>query len=119
MCEHCNRSDHDSNSCTYYISADGFARLSSMIEIMNEQQLKLTNFIREHDLSHQIDPRLRSPEPNGNLCDDGESFPTIESELEKVFDLPSTTLPYVGLSSPNTLTDNTSSLMIFLIHLTL
>ena len=51
VCEHCNRSDYDSNSCPCNISVDGFARLFNMIETMNEQQLKLTNFMQEHDLS--------------------------------------------------------------------
>jgi len=37
MCEICHYSDHDSNSCPYYISNEGFARLSNMIETMNEQ----------------------------------------------------------------------------------
>ena len=37
MCEICCCSDHDSNSCPYHISIDSFARLSSMIETMNER----------------------------------------------------------------------------------
>jgi len=49
VCEICNCSGHDSNSCPCDIFADGFARLSNTIEIMNEQQVKLTNFMREHD----------------------------------------------------------------------
>ena len=67
-----------------------------MIETMNEQQLKLTNFMREHDLSHETDLRFRFPEPDVNLCDNGESFPNLESRLGarlgEVFDPHSTTL---------------------------
>ena len=36
ICRICHCSDHDSNSCPYYISNEGFARLSNMIETMNE-----------------------------------------------------------------------------------
>jgi len=43
VCENINRSDYDSNSSRYYISANGFVRLSSIIETMDEQHLKLTN----------------------------------------------------------------------------
>ena len=54
-----------------------------------------------------------SPEPDVNLCDDGESFPTLESGLWEVFDHPLTTLPPITLFSPNTLRDNTASLLTF------
>ena len=36
VCEICHCSDHASNSYPYYISNEGFARLSNMIEIMNK-----------------------------------------------------------------------------------
>ena len=36
VCEICHHSNHDSNSCPYYIYVDGFARLTSIIETMNE-----------------------------------------------------------------------------------
>jgi len=84
-----------------------------MIEAMNEQQLKFTNFMGEHDLSHETDPRFRSLEPNVNLYDDGESFPALEFGLEEVFDPSSTTLPTVAPSSPNTVRDNTASITTF------
>ena len=45
VCEHCTRSDHDNDSYAYYVSADGFTKLSSTIKTMSDQQLKLTNFI--------------------------------------------------------------------------
>ena len=50
---------------------------SNMIETMNEQQLKLTNFMREHDLSHETGLTFCAPELNVNLFDDGESFPNL------------------------------------------
>ena len=67
----------------------------------------------EHDLSHETDLRFRSPEPDVNLFDDGESFPNLEFGLEEVFDPPSTTLPPAAPSSPNTLKDNTTSITTF------
>jgi len=36
-CEICHRFDHDSNSCPYHFSVDGFARIAGMIETINEQ----------------------------------------------------------------------------------
>ena len=90
-----------------------------MIETINEQQLKLPNFMREHDLSCETDPRSHSTELDVDLCDDCESFPTLESGLEEVFDPPSTTLPPIPSSSPTTLRDNTASIMTFPDSLTL
>jgi len=43
LCETCHCSDHDSMSCPYYISDEGFARLSSMIETIDEQHIKIVN----------------------------------------------------------------------------
>jgi len=45
---HC--SNHASNSCPYYISNEGFAGLSNMIETMNKQQIEFANKLREYDL---------------------------------------------------------------------
>jgi len=39
-CETYHCSDHDSTSCSYYISDEGFNRLSSMIETIDEQHIK-------------------------------------------------------------------------------
>jgi len=61
----------------------------------------------------RLDPRFHSPELNVNLCDDGESFPSLESGLEEVFDPPSTTLHTVAPSSSSTLRDNTTSITTF------
>jgi len=36
LCDICHCSDHDSSSYRYYISDEGYARLSSMIEAMNK-----------------------------------------------------------------------------------
>ena len=48
---------------------DGFARPTSMIETINEQQVKFANKIREYDLSHKIDLRFNSPKCDVYLCD--------------------------------------------------
>jgi len=40
LCNICHFSDHDSCSCPYSISNEGFARLSSMIETMNKQRVE-------------------------------------------------------------------------------
>ena len=78
-CEICHCSDHDSVSCPYHISADGFARISSMIEAMNEQQVKLANRMREYDLSHKTNLRVNFSELDFKLCDDGGSSVALES----------------------------------------
>jgi len=75
--------------------------------------------MREHDLSCETNTRFPSPEPDVNLCDHGESFPTLESILEEVFDPPSTTLPPVAPSLPNTLGTTLHLSRPSLIHLTL
>jgi len=61
MCEICYCSDHNSTSCPYYILDDGFARVSSMIETMNKQQVEFANKMREYDLSHETNLRFSSP----------------------------------------------------------
>jgi len=61
VCEVCHCSYHDNNSCPYCISDDGFARLSSMIETMNEQQFEFANKMREYHLSYETDLRFSSP----------------------------------------------------------
>jgi len=44
-CEILHYFDYENNSCPYRISADSFAKLVSMIETMNEQQVKFLNCI--------------------------------------------------------------------------
>jgi len=88
MCEIYHYSDHDSNSCPYYISDEGFARLSNMIQITNEQQIEFANKMREYDLSPETDIGSSSPKLDVNLYDDGAYFPSLESGLEEVLDLP-------------------------------
>jgi len=94
----CSYSDHDSNSFPYYISDDGFAKLTRMIETMNEQQVKFTNKMREYDLSHETDLRFSSPRLDVYLCNDGASYPPLESGLEAEFD-PLLTTPFLIASS--------------------
>jgi len=91
----------------YYISDDSFARLSSMIEIMNRQQAEFRNKMREFDLSHETDLRFSSPKLDVSLCDDGASFTPLESRLEVVLDR-SLTISLVVPPSPSTLRDNTT-----------
>jgi len=76
-CEICHCFEHDSNSYPYHISADGFARIASMIETMKEQQVKLANCMREYDLSHETDLRVNFSELDVNLCVDGASSLTL------------------------------------------
>jgi len=106
LCDICSCSDHDSSSCPYYISDEGFARLSNMIETMDKQQVEFELKMREFDLSHETDLRISSPRPDVCLCDDGASFPPLESGLEAVIDPSLCTLPLVAPSSPSTLRDN-------------
>jgi len=114
MCEIFHYFDHDSNYCPYYIFDEGFARLSNMIETMNEQQIEFANKIQEYDLSPEPDLSSSSPRPDVNLCDDSTSFPPIESGLDEVLNPPLTTLLTVALSYPNTLRDSTAFIMTFL-----
>ena len=110
VCEICHCSDHASNSCPYYISNESFARLSNMIETMNKQQVEFAEFVnaqREYDLSPETDLSSSAPRLDVNLCDDGASFPPLESGLEDVLDPPLTTSPLVAPSLPSTLKDNT------------
>jgi len=111
-CEICHCSDHDSTSCPYYISNDGFARLNSMIETM--KQVEFTNKMREYDLSHETDLRFTSLELDVCLCDNGASFPPLESGLEVVFDPLLTNSSLVAPSSPSIFRDNTTFIMTFL-----
>ena len=103
LCEICHCSDHDNTSCPYYISNDGFARLSNMIETIDKQRVELEVKMREFDLSHQIDLKFSSPKLDVCLCDDGLSFSPLESGLEAVLDPFLTTLPLVAPSSTSTL----------------
>ena len=70
--------------------------------------------MREFDLSCKIDLRFSFPKLDVRLCDDGVSFPPLESGLEAVLDPPLATLPLVAPSSPITLRDNTTFNMLLL-----
>ena len=63
VCNICNCSDHDNTSCPYYISDDSFAKLSSMIETIEQQQAEFEIKMRKFDLSHETDLRFSSPRP--------------------------------------------------------
>jgi len=96
-----------------YISDDGFARLSNVIETMNEQQIDFANKMRECDLSPETDLSSSSPRLDVNLCDDCASFPPQQSRLEEVLDPPLTTLLTFTPSFPNTLKNYTALMMTF------
>jgi len=70
-----------------------------MIETIDEQHIKIVNSMREYDLSRETDFRFSSPRLDVNFCDDGASFPPLESGLKEVLDPLSTTLPFVAPSS--------------------
>jgi len=113
VCTICRYSDNDSTSCPYYISNDGFARLSGMIETINKQQVEFANKMREYDLSHKTDLRFSSSKVDVYLCDVGASFSPLESRLEVVLDPLLSTPSLVAPSSPNTFRDNTMLIMTF------
>jgi len=79
-----------------------------MIETIDKQRLELEVKMREFDLSHETDLRFSSPKLDVCLCDDGASFPPLESGLEAVLDHSLATVPLVAPSSPYTLKDNTT-----------
>jgi len=79
-----------------------------MIEITDKQQVQLEIKMREFDLSHETDLTFSSPKLDVCLCDNGVSFPPLESGLEVVLDPSLDTLPLVDPSSPSTLRDNTT-----------
>jgi len=81
VCEICHCSDHVNTSCPYYISDNDFARLSSMIETMNKQQVEFANKMREYDLSHEINLRFSSTRLHVHLCDEDASYPPLECRL--------------------------------------
>ena len=108
MCEICHCSDHDSTSCPYYISDDGFIRLSSIIEAMNKQQVEFINKIQENDLSPETDLTFSSPRLDAYLCNDGVSHPLLESRLEEEFSPPLITASLVVSSSPSSPRHNTT-----------
>ena len=64
--------------------------------------------MREFDLSCKTNLRFSSPKLNVCLCDDGVSFPPLESGLEAVLDPSLPTLSLAAPSSPCTLRDNTT-----------
>ena len=113
LCETCHCSDHDSTSCPYFISNEAFSRLSSMIETINEQHIEIVNRMWEYDLSRETDLRFSYAKLDVNFCDDGASFPPLESRLEAVCDPFLATASLIAPSSPSTLIDNTAFIMTF------
>ena len=84
-----------------------------MIETINEQHIEIVNKMREYDLSHETNFRFSSPRLDVHFCDDGTSFPPLNSELKASLDPSLTTLPFIALSSPTTLRENTILTMTF------
>jgi len=70
--------------------------LYNTIEIMNEQNAKFENYLREYHLSHETDLNLPSSRPEVSLCDDDKPSFLSESnfvntpltDLEKVINTP-------------------------------
>ena len=95
------------NSYPYYdISNESYARLNAMIETMNERHEHFVSEMREFCSLHETDPRLES-----SLYDDYESSLPLDSnvvddthltDLEKMFDPPLTSLPFVAPFFSNT-----------------
>jgi len=112
-CDICHCHEYNSNSCPYHISADGFAGLTSLIEIMNEGQIEFANKMQQCDLSYKTDLTLSSLRLDVNLCDDGASFLSLKLGLEEVLDVSLTTLPIVAPSLANTLKNNRAPFMTF------
>ena len=116
---HCQSFDHDVNSCPYYdVSDEAYARLNTMIDIMNEQHWHFLSEIRERDLLHETNPSLPFPRLEASLYDDCESSRPLKSNvvdgspltnLEEVFDSPSTSLPFVAISFSSTPMDTSVS----------
>ena len=75
--------------------------------VIDEQNAKFENSLREYDLSHEADLRFSSARLDVNMCDDGMSFPPPESGLEEVLDPPLTISPIVAPSSLSTPRDTT------------
>jgi len=69
------------------------------METINEKHSAIANRMREYDLSRETDLRFSSTRLYVNFCDDGESFPPLESGQEEVLDPSPTTLPFVAPSS--------------------
>ena len=112
VCSNCQCSDHDVNSCPLYvISNDSFIILNHMIDVIDEQNAKFENSLREYDLSHETDLRFISARLDVNTCDDGVSFPPLESALKEVLDPPPTISPIVAPSLLSTLGDTTKDVL--------
>jgi len=107
MCEICHCSDHDNSSCPYYIPSEGLARISNMIATIEKQRVELEIKMREFNLSCKTNFRFSPPKLDVCLCDDGVSFPPLESGPEAALDPSLSTLSLAAPSSPCTLRDNT------------
>jgi len=85
-----------------------------MIEIMNERQIEFANKMREYDLSPKTSLSSSFSRLDVNVCDDGASFPPLESGLGEIIDRPLTTLSIVAPSLPSPYRSNTALIMTFL-----
>ena len=56
-CSNCQSSDHDVNSCPYYVISDeGFVRLNDVIETLNEQNAKFESYCKR--ITYYMRPTL-------------------------------------------------------------
>jgi len=74
VCSYCQSFNHDANFCPYYdISDESYARLNSIIDIMNELHEHFVSEMREFGLLHEIDPCLPIPRLESDFYDDYKS----------------------------------------------
>ena len=77
VCSYCQSFDRDVNSCPFYdISDEAYAKLSAMIETMNERRMHFVSEMTECGLLHETNTCLPFPRLEANLYDDcGSSLP--------------------------------------------
>ena len=74
VCSYCQSFDHYVICCPYYnVSNESYARLTAMIETMNEQHKYFVREIEEFGLLSETDPSLPSPRLMISLHDGCES----------------------------------------------
>ena len=108
MCSYCQSFDHDASYYPYYnISNEWYAKLNAITETLNERHKHFVSEIREYGLFYNTGPRLSFARLNANLHNDCDfTFPLEPNfivditftSLEKAFDPPLTSLPFVAIS---------------------
>jgi len=119
VCSYCQSFDHDVNFCPYfYVSDEAYVSLNALVMIINERLEHFVSEMREFDLLSETDPSLTFLRLKASVYDDCESFLPLEPnivddapliDLEEVFDLPSTSLPFIAPSFSSTPVDTSVS----------